>query len=170
MKTCKTLRLPATLSALVLFALVGCADRDRPTVATAETPTPPAKTAGETVGDAWDKTKDTAKDVYADAKSATMDGVEKLERATYDERAELKANLSKAGADIENKFAEWNRDGKTISPRAKTKLAEARARFDDSVDALGSATADGWAAAKAKTATAWAELKSAYAEARAEHA
>jgi len=118
-------------------------------------------------GEAWDKTKDVASDTYDSVKDATMSAAGRLERATYDERMEIKASLTAAGAEFDAEMAEWNREGKTVSSATKERLADAKTEFNQSLNALGSATAEGWEAAKAKTTSAWTKLKAAYNEAKA---
>ncbi len=165
MKTRQTLRhlVPASVTALLLTTLVGCADRNVPTE-----PAPPAEPAAKsTAADAWDKTKDAAKDTYDNVKDATTSAVGKLERATYDERMAIKANLTEAGAKLDAKISEWRNDGKTVTPETESKIATAKAEFNEALDELGEATASGWEAAKAKTAAAWVKLKAAYDDAKA---
>ncbi|MBC8009375.1 MAG: hypothetical protein H7067_04680 [Burkholderiales bacterium] len=157
---------PAVLVAAVLAALVGCSDRD-----TTSTTPPPAQLstvdkAQAAAGEAWDKTKETSKEVYADAKDAISDGADKLERATYDERVSIKAGLSDAAAKLDTKFSEWRAEGKPVSATTEQKIATAKASFSESLSELGDATASTWDAAKAKTAAAWTSLKAAYAEAK----
>lgn len=160
--------IPAFCAVALLSAFAGCSDRGTAS-------NPPAERASKTeeaqnaVGEAWDKTKSAVKETYADMKDAVGDGVEKLDRATYDERAEIKASLAEAGAKLDAELVDWTREGKTINAAAKEKLASAKTAFDNSLDQLGSATAEGWEAAKAKAAAAWADLKAAYAAAKAEH-
>jgi hypothetical protein len=158
---------PAVLVAAVLAALTACSDRNVPT-----TPEP-AKTEPSTVdkaqaavGEAWDKTKETTKEVYADAKDAVSDGAEKLDDATYDERVAIKASLAEAGAKLDAKFAEWRTEGKAVSAANEQKIAEAKVAFSKSLDELGEASAETWEAAKAKASAAWAGLKAAYADAK----
>lgn len=165
MKTRQTLRhlVPASLATLLLAALVGCADRKVP----AE-PAPPAEpTLKSTAADAWDKTKEVTKDTYETVKDATTSAASKLERATYDERMAIKANLSEAGAKLDAKITEWQSDGKAVSAENQVRLATAKSEFNQSLDELGKATANGWEAAKAKTAAAWTKLTTAYDEAQA---
>lgn len=166
MNTRKTRHLvPASVTALLLTALVGCADRNVP----AEPATPPAPepTAQSAAGEAWDKTKEVAKDTYDSVKDATTSAANRLDRATYDERMAIKANLAEAGAKLDAEIAEWRSEGKTVNPETESKIATAKSEFNQSLDELGAATAAGWEAAKAKTAAAWAKLKAAYAEAKA---
>lgn len=156
---------PAILVAAMLTALVGCADRNAKT-----TPPPPeSSTVDKTqaaVGEAWDKTKETTKEVYADAKDAVSDGADKLARATYDERVAIKANLADAAAKLDVKFSEWRAEGKPVGAAAEQKIATAKASFSESLSELGDASAATWDAAKVKTAAAWSSLKAAYAEAK----
>lgn len=160
MNTQQTLRhlVPASVTALLLTALVGCADRNVPT----EPATPSEPTLKSTAADAWDKTKEVTKDTYESVKDAATTTAYKLERATYDERMAIKANLAEASAKLDTKITEWQSDGKTVSTENQVRLASAKSEFNQSLDELGNATASGWEAAKAKTAAAWEKLKAAY--------
>jgi hypothetical protein len=167
MKTSQTRHhlVPAALTALLLTAMVGCADRNVP--ADPATPPAPEPTAQSAAGEAWDKTKDVASDAYDSVKDATVSAANKLDRATYDERMAIKANLAEAGAKLDAEIAEWRSEGKTVTPETESKIATAKSEFNESLDDLGDATSAGWEAAKAKTAAAWAKLKAAYEEAKA---
>lgn len=157
---------PAALTALVLTALVGCSDRNIPAdPAPAPTPEPTVQTKA---AEAWDKTKEVAKDTYDSVKDATTSAAGRLDRATYDERMEIKAGLVEAGAKLDAQMAEWNREGKTVSSATRERIATAKSEFNESLNALGSATAEGWETAKAKTAAAWTKLKTAYDDAKDE--
>lgn len=166
MNTHPTLRrlVPASAAVVLLTAFVGCSDRNAP----ADSTPPPAPTTQSTAGEAWDKTKEVAKDTYDNVKDATMSAANKLERATYDERVAIKANLAEAGARLDAEITEWQGEGKTVSAEVQAKIATAKMEFKESLDELGDATADGWDAAKAKTTAAWAKLQAAYAEAKAD--
>jgi hypothetical protein len=168
MNTPQTLRhlAPAAVTALLLTALVGCTDRNTPAEST--TPAAPSPTTQSTAAEAWDKTKEVAADTYDSVKDATTNAAGRLERATHDERMAIKANLAEAGAKLAAEIAEWRGEGKTVKPEIESKLAAAKAEFNQSLDELGDATASGWNAAKAKTAAAWVKLKAAYNDATTE--
>jgi hypothetical protein len=165
--------LPTSLAALALAALVGCADRNVPAdPSTPNTPspttTPATNNTQSAAGQAWDNTKNAASDAYDSVRDATTDAANRLERATYDERMAIKANLTEAGAKLDAELAEWRRDGRVIKTEAQSEIAEAKSEFNESLDELGEATAQGWQTAKAETAAAWTRLKAAYANAKAE--
>jgi hypothetical protein len=168
MKTSQTRRhlVPAAVTALLLTAFVGCAERNVP--AEPATPDAPSPTTQSAAGQAWDNTKDAAGDAYDSVKDATTNAANRLDRATYDERMAIKSNLSEAGAKLDAEIAEWRRDGRVINSEAQSEISEAKSEFNESLDELGDATSEGWEAAKAKTAAAWTKLKAAYAEAKAD--
>lgn len=165
-----TLRLPALLIATVLTALVGCSER-APVTPTAPEVTPPSTNSlSSTAGEAWEATKDTAGAAYDQVKDATTDTISRLDRATYEDRASIRASLADASAELEAEFAEWRSEGKMIDEKASTKLATANTEFKESLQDMGTATASGWNEAKTRTAAAWADLKAAYASAKGEAA
>lgn len=163
----KTSPFPLSLGLLVTvaaFSLSACAKRDAAADKAPATPDAPATSAGE----AWDAAKESAKDLYSDIKTSTLGGIEKLDRATYNERMTVTASLQEAGTKLDADYTEWKRDGKIVSDANAQKIEAARAELRVRTENLATATAETWDEAKAKTSAAWTALQAAYAEARAE--
>lgn len=116
---------------------------------------------------------DQAKDAYQDTKAAVAKGWDNLKSYTFEQRdaftlevkakqAEFEANLSKLRAEYSEAQASASRKA------AMEELKNSEADYKAKLDALGTATADTWNAARDDVMAAWDRLQAAYAKARAD--
>lgn len=142
MKTTLTLLLAAAL-------LTGCTREDR------------AETADKS-RDAFQNIQAATSNTWQDFKSATFERRSEFDRLARAQQREMEAQLSKLKAEFSENEASASRRA------AMEELKNAEADYRQKLDALGSATADTWAAARDDVIHAWDRLQAAYAKARAE--
>lgn len=113
------------------------------------------------------------KDAYQDTKAAVADGWSDLKDFTYEKRSDFSlrtaALTAKLDADVASLKADYAGTQASASrSAAMDELKNSRADLDAKLTALGHATADTWAAAKADVIAAWEHTEAAYKKARAD--
>lgn len=115
---------------------------------------------------------DKTKEAYQDTKAAVASGWDQLKSATFEQRSDfarqvqaqqagLEAGLSKLKAEYSEAQASASRKA------AMAELKDSEADFKSKLDALGTASADTWDAARDNVIAAWDKLQASYAKARA---
>lgn len=113
------------------------------------------------------------KEAYHDTKAAIAEGWSDLKDFTFEQRSDFtlraKALSAKLDADMADMKADYASAQASASRQAAWKeLKDSRADYDAKLSALGDATADTWASAKASVIAAWERTEAAYRKARAD--
>lgn len=113
------------------------------------------------------------KDAYHDTKAAVADGWSDLKDFTYEKRSDFSLRTAALTAKLDADTASLKADyagAKASASRsaAMDELKNSRADLDTKLAALGNATADTWASAKAEVIAAWERTEAAYKKARAD--
>ena len=114
------------------------------------------------------------KDAYVDTKAAVVDAWSDLKDYTFDKRSDFttrtQAMTAKLDADVSELQASYAADKASASRKAAMEeLKNSRADLGEKLDALGNATADTWASAKASVISAWDRTEAAYKKAKADN-
>jgi len=113
------------------------------------------------------------KDAYEDTKAAAARTWDKAKAATWDKRGEVTESAKALGARMDAQLSELraNYSEAKASASRKTAMDEVKrdeADYKQKLDALGTATADTWDAAKRNVIAAWDKLEASYRKARAD--
>jgi hypothetical protein len=120
-----------------------------------------------------EETKQDAKAIVRDVKTAATETWADFKDYSYEKRADLAASLYAMTRKLDAEISELQAgaaDAKASASRSAAwqRLRDARADFGAKTEALGRATADTWASAQAEAKAAWKNLQAAYAEAKAD--
>ena len=135
-------------SALVALGLFGCSKHDQA------------------------QTSATAKEAYADTKTAVSNAWDKAKAFTFDQRDDFTANAKALSAKMEAQLSEVRADYSDAKASAARKAAMAElksseADYKEKLNSLGGATSATWDSAKQNTIAAWDRLQAAYYKAKA---
>ena len=135
-------------ASFAVLAFTGCSKHDR-------------NEAGEKV-----------KDAYQDTKTAVSNGWDNVKSYTFEKRndftASAKAMTSKMDSQLSELRANYSEANASASRKAAmAELKDSEADYKAKLDALGTATADTWDAAKQNVIASWDKLQAAYYKARA---
>jgi hypothetical protein len=111
------------------------------------------------------------KEAYKDTKAVVADAWSDLKDFTFEKRSDFatrtKAMTAKLDAEVSEMQANYAADKASASRRAAMEeLKSSRADLGDKLDAIGNATADTWASAKASVIAAWDRTEAAYKKAK----
>ncbi len=114
----------------------------------------------------------TVKEAARDTKEAIADGWGEVKNFTFDKRNDFNARAKSLGAEFDVKMSElranYSEAQATASRRAAMdELKNSEADYKAKLDALGTASADTWDAAKNNAILAWDRLQASYRKARA---
>jgi hypothetical protein len=115
----------------------------------------------------------TAKEAYADTKSAMSNAWDDVKSFTFEKRdqftASAKALTSKMDAQLSELRADYSEAKASASRKAAmAELKSSEADYKEKVEALGNATAATWDSAKQNVIASWDRLQAAYYKARAD--
>ncbi len=113
------------------------------------------------------------KDAYQDTKAAVAESWSDLKDFTYEKRSDFSLRTAALTADLDARVSKLKADAAGAQASASRsaamdELKNSRADLDTKLSALGNATADTWAAAKADAIAAWERTEAAYKKARAD--
>jgi hypothetical protein len=114
-----------------------------------------------------------ANSAYDETKAAMARTWDKVKANTWDKRDEFAASAKSLGAKMEDQVRDLRTQYENSSAEAKRKAAmedlkKSQADYRQKVDALGTATAETWDAAKKNVIEAWDKLQARYAQAKAD--
>lgn len=113
------------------------------------------------------------KDAYQESKAAVADAWSDLKTYSFEKRTEFTAHTQAMAAKLDAEVSALQagdaaKKASASRQAAMAELKDARADLSTKLDALGSATADTWASAKAAVIAAWERTEAAYRKARAD--
>ena len=115
----------------------------------------------------------TAKEAYADTKSAMSNAWDEVKSFSFDKRDQFTASAKALTSKMDAQLSEMRADYSEAKASASRKAAMAELKnsdidYKEKVEALGSATAATWDSAKQNVIASWDRLQAAYYKARAE--